>query len=225
MRERGDLESRHEPFLYHYYVHKAVRPLPHFEPEPGHPTSYAEVRADLLHRAEKRPVFLKDMAYYITSELLDDKEFAMRMVHAFLVRDPAESTLSYAKLDPEVTDEEIGVNAQRRLFEGLKAFDLNPTIIRSADFRARPEPIMRAYWRRAGLPHKAGSLEWDDTVPEGWDSVAGWHGEVLASGGVRPPDTGRDYVAELTALGPRYVALYEAHKSSFELLSALAIKP
>ncbi|MGB0506607.1 MAG: hypothetical protein ACPGGK_10470, partial [Pikeienuella sp.] len=194
MRERGDLDCLHEPFLYHYYVHKAVRHLPHFERKPGHPTSYEEVKEHLLERATHGPVFFKDMAYYMAEELLEDPAFAKRITHSFLVRDPAESILSYAKLDPEVTDEEIGIVAQWRLYSGLTELKIPSTIIQSAKFRQHPTEMMQAYWQAVGLDIKHDAFEWDKTVPDGWDSVAGWHGEVLSSGGIRPPESGRDYL-------------------------------
>ena len=30
MRERGDFECLHEPFLHHYYLERSNKPLPHF---------------------------------------------------------------------------------------------------------------------------------------------------------------------------------------------------
>ena len=33
MRERGDLECLHEPFLHYYYLHRSSKPLPHFDSE------------------------------------------------------------------------------------------------------------------------------------------------------------------------------------------------
>ena len=31
MRERGDLDCAHEPFMYDYYVHRKRRVMPHFD--------------------------------------------------------------------------------------------------------------------------------------------------------------------------------------------------
>ncbi len=38
MRERGDLDCAHEPFIYDYYVHRKIRVMPHFDVQEGHPT-------------------------------------------------------------------------------------------------------------------------------------------------------------------------------------------
>ena len=52
MRERGDLDCAHEPFMYDYYVHRQVRKMPHFDVQDGHPTSYGAIRDMLLARGE-----------------------------------------------------------------------------------------------------------------------------------------------------------------------------
>ena len=65
MVERGDLQVLHEPFLYLYYIGDARRTLPHFDPEPDHPASYADIRAMILDTAQSGSVFVKDMCYYV----------------------------------------------------------------------------------------------------------------------------------------------------------------
>lgn len=121
MRERGDLDCLHEPFMYDYYVHRQVRRMPHFDVQKDHPTSYGAIRDMILERAEKGPVFFKDMSYYVMPHLLDDRDFAGRLTNVFLVRDPIASIPSYHKLDPDLTLEEIGLEAQAVHFDALEA--------------------------------------------------------------------------------------------------------
>ncbi len=45
MRERGDLNVLHEPFMYHHYLTSTDRLFPAFTPDPGHPATYADIRA------------------------------------------------------------------------------------------------------------------------------------------------------------------------------------
>ena len=117
MLERGDMATLHEPFLYLYYVHDARKRLPHLDVDRQRPTSYEGIRAMVLETARTRPVFVKDMCYYIVDHIHDDVEFVQRMTSTFLVRDPAQSIPSYYRLDPGVTLEEIGCEAQYRCFE------------------------------------------------------------------------------------------------------------
>ena len=54
--------------------------------------------------------------------ILEDTAFLNRLTHGFLVRDPVASIASYHSLDPEVTDEEIGLEgAATLLHDGIKA--------------------------------------------------------------------------------------------------------
>jgi len=213
MRERGDLSVLHEPFMYDYYVNSSRRHFADFVPEPGHPTDYADIRALIRAKAEDGPVFFKDMAYYVLDTLTTDPDFMGQMSHAILVRDPAESILSYHKKDSGFLCEEVGIEAQWQLFQALRAAGQDPVVIRSADLRADPAGQMARYWQAVGLPDCPAALTWDTEVPEGWKSVAAWHAEVLSSTGIKPPED-RDYPADLAALGAPFTD-YDAHHRPF----------
>ncbi len=114
-RERGDLNVLHEPFMYHHYLTRSDGLFPDFTPEPGHPTTYGDIRQMILDQSVTQPVFFKDMAYYIDADLPGDPAFMDAMTHAFLIRDPAEAALSYQKRDPEFTQTELGHEAQYSL--------------------------------------------------------------------------------------------------------------
>jgi hypothetical protein len=63
MRARGDLECLHEPFMYDYYINRSTRQLPNFDAIEDHPRSYDAIRDMILEKAERGPVFFKDMSY------------------------------------------------------------------------------------------------------------------------------------------------------------------
>ncbi|MRX49380.1 hypothetical protein GI374_02745 [Paracoccus sp. S-4012] len=186
MRERGDLDCLHEPFMYDYYVHRARREMPHFEAQDDHPTRYEDIRDMLLARAEAGPVFFKDMSYYVMPQILEDRAFGGRLRNAFLIRNPIASIASYYKLDPELTLEEIGLAAQWRHLEGLAAQGQTPPVIRAEDVRNDPQGIMAALWRRLGLPYRAEAFDWQRQTPEDWAQVEGWHADVSQSKQIRP---------------------------------------
>lgn len=221
MRERGDLTVLHEPFMYHYYLTQSDRMFPDFRPEPGHPQTYAEIRAHILEAAEKRPVFFKDMAYYIVDDLPKDVGFLGEMTHAFLIRDPAEAALSYAKRDPDFTKTELGHEAQHRLYEALVAAGQSPLVITADQVRSAPEETMRRYWAHVGLPFVAEAFTWDDKTPEGWESVAEWHETALSSGRMKQPEA-RNFAAELATLGPPYTDYADHHRPFYEALKEIA---
>jgi hypothetical protein len=62
--------------------------LKYFEPEPTHPTSYRGIRDMILHASEKRPIFVKDMSYYVSDYIQQDPAFVGRVHNTFLIRNP-----------------------------------------------------------------------------------------------------------------------------------------
>lgn len=222
MRARGDVTALHEPFMYHHYLNRSERLFPGFEPDPGHPRTYETIRAMILERAAAGPVFIKDMAYYVEDDLTGDAALMGNMTHAFLIRDPAEAIVSYAKRDPGFTTTELGYEAQHRLYHALVTAGHAPLVIRSDRLRAAPEDTMRRYWAHVGLPFAAHAFQWDSTVPEGWEAVEAWHSEVLEKGAIAPPAPGDDAQAKLAALGPPYTDYDRHHRPFYEALLAVA---
>lgn len=197
MRARGDLECLHEPFMYDYYINRSKRVMPHFEAEPGHPKSYESIRDWILAKAEHGPVFFKDMSYYVVPHIFEDAAFMQRLTHSFLLREPVASIASYVKLDPDVTREEIGIEAQWRHAEWLLQHgDRKPIVVLSEALQADPAGQMRAYWQAVGLADRPSALEWDDAAPEDWKQVSGWHRDVMSSKSIRPVDDAAKAKAE-----------------------------
>ena len=223
MLERGDLHTLHEPFLYLYYVHDARKRLPHLDVDSRRPTTYEGIRSIILEAARTRPVFVKDMCYYIVDYVHDDLEFIRRMTSTLLVRDPAQSIPSYYRLDPGVTLEEIGCEAQYRCFERFaEVTGRTPVVIDAADLAADPAGTLRAYCRALGLPFMPEALEWNAELPQAWRDVSGWHTDLAGSTGIvrpRPPDdTGLD-------AGPHLRDFYEHHLPFYRKMRVHRLAP
>ncbi|MCV2868412.1 hypothetical protein OEW28_07200 [Defluviimonas sp. WL0002] len=230
MRERGDLDSLHEPFMYDYYVHRRVRIMPHFEVQKDHPTSYEAIRDMILDRARKAPVFFKDMSYYVYPHILADTDFSARLTNVFLVRDPIASIPSYHKLDPDLTLEEIGLEAQAHHFDALAARGQTPPVIVADDVRADPEGVIGALWQRIGLKHVSAAFDWQREPPKDWAQVGGWHGDVSRASGIRPLSPEEIAQQErkfddLARTEPRLRALLDHHRPFYRHLAAHAIGP
>ena len=232
MRARGDLDCAHEPFMYDYYVARRVRAMPHFEVEPDHPTSYRGIRDMLLARAERQAVFFKDMSYYVVPQIFDDPDFCTRLTNCFLIRDPLASIVSYHKLDPELTLEEIGLEAQWRHFEALRATSgVTPPVVEAEAVRVDPKGVIGALWRAIGLEHREDAFDWDDDkTPQDWAQVGGWHGEVATSSGIRAlsqeeREAQKARFDALAAAHPHLRAFWEHHRPFYEKLKAQAIRP
>lgn len=222
MRERGDLDVLHEPFLYDYYLTQTGQLFPDFEPQEGHPTTFADIRKMILERSEKQTVFIKDMAFYVLNTLPSDGGFMRQMSHCFLIRDPAESIVSYYHRDPDFSLVEVGVEAQFRLYQVLVAEGISPFVVTSDNLRNEPFETIARYWKFVGLPYVADAFAWDTSVPEGWQAVKGWHARTLRSGAIQKPDTNRDSRAELEALGERFVEYDRYHRPFYEALKDIS---
>jgi len=204
MRERGDFECLHEPFLRYYYLQRTSKPLPHFDDAQDHPCNYRETREMILERAEKAPIFAKDMSYYVMPEILQDEDFCRRLRHCFLIRNPLHAILSYYRLDPELSLQEVGLEMQWRHLQGLQALGIDNSLVLEAEVVQRDSSTaMRQFWRALGLDDKPQALNWNqDSTPEDWDYVQGWHHSVAASSGIRAPsaDEARRRQAEFERL-------------------------
>lgn len=230
MRERGDLDCAHEPFMYDYYVHRQVRQMPHFEVQDGHPTAYEDIRDMLLARAGKQPVFIKDMSYYVWPQITQDKAIAPHLVNFFLIRDPVASITSYARLDPDVTLEEIGLEAQWAHYSALCDRGETPVIVDANDVRADPRGVISALWQKVGLPFVAEAFDWQSETPQDWQQVEGWHGKATSSTGIQPLTEAevqrqRDAFEEAAAAAPRLRDYLAHHQPFYERMRALAIGP
>ncbi len=228
MRSRGDLACLHEPFMYDYYVHRSTKVMPHFEAQPEHPVSYAEIRALILKKAETGPVFFKDMSYYVMPHIMEDGAFVERLTHSFLIRDPMASIVSYAKLDPDVSRDEIGLEAQWHHAAALQARGLPVTVVQSEKVQNDPVGQMRAYWKSVGLPDKPQALQFGDEVPADWQQVSGWHADVMASKSILPwtkADVVRTQTqfGELVSRAPRFAEFHAHHTPFHARLAALAL--
>ncbi len=220
MRERGDLSVLHEPFMYDYYMSGGRGKFAGFAPEVDHPVTYEGIRTLIRQTAQEGPVFFKDMGYYVCDTLSADPDFACQMSHAFLIRDPAESVISYAKKQADFSLEEVGLEAQWRLYLALVEMGIKPTILPSVAIRANPAAEMARYWRDAGLADAPHALRWEASAPQDWRAVEAWHQEVIQSTGIAPPDTDRDVAAELAALGAPYVGYVAHHQPYFDKFMA-----
>ena len=231
MRSRGDLDCLHEPFMYDYYINRSTREMPHFDAIDDHPRSYAAIRDMIMARAEQGPVFFKDMSYYVIPHILDDDDFFSRLTHSFLIRDPRASILSYAKLDPDMLLDEIGLEAQWRHAEAvLSRTGKSPVVMRSEAVQADPAGQMAHYWQAVGLSPRPEALNWSDPAPADWQQVQGWHGDVMASSTIRPitPEqqarTESDF-ALLCARQPRFAEYLAHHQPFYERLLRHASQP
>lgn len=230
MRERGDMQCFHEPFMYDYYVNHNNRMMPHFDINEDHPVTYQDVRDMLLKQAAKSPVFLKDMSYYVFPHILSDKKFGKHLTNCFLIRDPIASIQSYFKIDPGMLCEEIGLEAQWRHFDALcEETGDAPVVLNAEDIRRNVKGCVRAFWDAIGLSDIPEAFEWGTKPPEDWQQVGAWHGDVTTSRSIRPLDKAENEAkkktfAELVKKAPDMQRYLDHHQPFYNRLMEHRIK-
>lgn len=242
MRERGDLQCFHEPLMYDYYIHRQVRKMPYFEKQDDHPVSYEAVRDMLLERAETKPVFVKDMSYYVVPQIFNDTDFLKRITHFFLIRDPLASIPSYYKLDNDVTLHEIGLESQWQLYEHLRQLGITAPIVEAEAIRNDPQTIISKLWEAMDLDYCEHAFSWqrrssgaqntadipDAPTVNDWQQVSGWHQSVIASTGIAPlsPDellNQQKRFDELASESAKIQAFYDHHHPFYANLQSHAL--
>lgn len=188
MRERGDLTCFHEPFMYDYYVNRKASKMPHFDVDPAHPVSYEAIRDSLLQQATTNTVFIKDMSYYVVDRITTDQRIAPYLINCFLIRDPLAAITSYARLDEELTLEEVGLEAQWQHFHALCTAASKPVVLDADDIRTTPKELISRWWQLIGLPPCDQAFAWTSNTPEDWKQVGNWHQNASTSTQIRPPD-------------------------------------
>ena len=232
MRERGDFDCLHEPFLHFYYLQRSDRAFPHFDSDESFPDSYAGTRDLILEKAETKPVFAKDMSYYVLPEMYEDVEFCRRIEHCFLIRHPLRSILSYYKLDAAVSRYEIGLEAQWQHYSRLLDIGIVPGPVLEAELvQADSAGMMRAFWNSLGLEFREQALSWEEgALPEDWQHVEAWHQGVNQSGGIRSA-SGEDQTRverefeQLCQEAPQLQDYLEHHLPFYRHLRQCSLKP
>ncbi len=207
--ERGDHHVLDEPFSEHYY----------FGPRKVS-DRFDEVRPDadpdaILDRVEaaarRGPLFLKDMAYHVAA--LASPAFAARFVNTFLIRDPARSLPSLARMWPDFTDEEAGFEALAALVRHAEAAGQDPVVVDSDDLCRDPAGMVAAWCHRVGLPFVAEALSWEAGMRPEWVLWPDWYGATsrstgfVAPSGEPPAPADRRVAAAVERCRPVYEAL------------------
>ena len=224
--EFKDFKILHEPFLYLYYLFEKHRALPHFDPDPGHPRSFKAIRDWIRGAAGTQPVLFKDMSYYVVDHLARERAFFLELTNTFLIRDPAETVLSFWKVDPDLTLPEIGLESVYRHAMFLaEATGERPIIVDAGDLLANPRGMLMAYCQAIGVPFKPEALAWDAKDPGEWQSVEAWHQDVKATRGiVRTTDPAPDALAHLRE-NPKLCAYEAHHRTYYEKLLEYRLRP
>ena len=104
-----------------------------------------------------RPVwYQKHMTHHLLPEMLQ-RDWLSKLVHVFLIRDPAAVVASYLNKRDTVSAEDIGVPQQWALYRFVtEELGQDPPVIDSGEFLGDPEAHLRALCARLGIEFMRG---------------------------------------------------------------------
>ena len=93
-----------------------------------------------------------------------------------------------ARIWPDVTDEELGFEAQHRTFDLCRELTGEvPLVIDSADLRREPERVVRAWCDEVGIDFLPEALTWEPGMPAQWLEWEEWFASTAQTSGFVPP--------------------------------------
>lgn len=174
--------------------------------------SFADVKSQILAKAQQGNVFIKEMSFAIKNFLITDPEWIRNSnIHfVFLLRNPHHSSISFynkvkhfygtlsAKEKHDFIDI-LGYQACYEIFQAVKANSPNkPTIIFSEDLYQYPEETVRTFCHHLDIPFSKECFKWDSLSDDfcgykEWhkikhkEHIHHWHGEAIKSSGFKKP--------------------------------------
>lgn len=162
-----------------------------------------------------RPIwYQKHMAHHVTPGM--DLGWIDGLTNCFLIRDPAAMIVSFIKVIPNPTPEDLGLPQQVALFERVRAFaGTAPPVIDSADVLGDPRATLSALCARVGVPFDDAMLSWTPGPrPEDGVWAPHWYQSVERSTGFEPFRPRTDPVPE------RLAGVLDACRGLYETLAA-----
>ncbi len=186
---RGDCFVSDEPFYAHYLAETRFdHPLSDEVIADGE-TDWRKVAAAMVGDIpDQQPIwYQKHMCHHMLAHI--DHDWMSGLVHAFLIRDPAQVVASYLRSRDTVSAEEIGLPQEVRLFDEVcDRFGFAPPVIDADDFLAAPESHLRALCTHFSIPFRESMLHWP-AGPRDSDGIWAphWYASVWKSTGFEPP--------------------------------------
>jgi hypothetical protein len=131
--------------------------------------------------------YQKHMTHHMIPEV--GRDWMLGLTNCFLIREPGAVILSYSKVRPEPTPEDLGFPQQTELFDFVRERTGEiPPVIDSLDVLEDPERILRLLCGAVGVPFDPAMLSWEPG-PRPTDGVWArhWYANVRSSTGFGPP--------------------------------------
>jgi hypothetical protein len=147
----------------------------------------------------KRVLFQKQMTHHLLPEI--ERKWFVDLTNCFLIRDPREVILSYVKINPKPTLEDLGFVQQLEIFNftreqvgtprcgvrGHRSAMSLPPVIDARDVLENPERILRRLCDAIGIEFDLAMLSWAEGLRE-TDGIWAryWYEDVARSTSFQP---------------------------------------
>ncbi len=217
---REDAAVTDEPFYAHYLAGTDVQ-------HPGRDEVLARYETDWRRVAEQlagappgtaRVWYQKQMTHHLLPHA--GRDWFGAVTHCFLIRDPREVLLSYAKRFDDVTLDLVGFVQQTEIYDDVVArTGQTPPVIDARDVLEDPRGTLTALCQATGIPFSPRMLSWPEG-PRDTDGIwaSHWYAAVLASTGFAP------YRPREGTLPPAHREIERACRPHYERLHALRLR-
>jgi hypothetical protein len=168
---------------------------------------------DLDEAADERPVFVKDMAYQAAGLLGPD--LLDRFRNSFLVRDPAATLRSLARLWPDFTNEETGWEALDEAADIVEKIGQPLVVVDANQLCHDPHEVVAAWCAEMDLPFVEDALSWEPGLRPECALWQDWHTSTSHATGFH--DLG-DAPPAPSGQEPRLLEVYERARPIYERL-------
>ena len=195
--QRKDTIAVDEPFYANYLLRFNVD-------HPGREEITANMEGDLekiliklkelSEREEKSICFIKNMAHHLMDMPVD---FLRSWNNLFLIRNPQQILLSYAKVIEKPTMQDIGLARQYELWNWLKENGLNPLVLDSGELLKNPENVLNKLCQQLKIRFEPAMLRWKaGAKPEDGIWARYWYKNVHNSTGFQKQKTYDEFLPE-----------------------------
>jgi hypothetical protein len=184
--QRPDTKVLDEPFYGFYLQHTGLL-------HPGRDAVINTMEPDpvrvfgLIAQAgqEKEQVFVKNMGHHLQGFNFDRiKSYR----NVFLIREPGQMLISYAKVRESPTLADIGLQQQQEIFSWLEAEENQPLVVDGDAIRQNPAGILSRLCQALNIPFTEAMLSWPAGArPEDGIWAKYWYRNVHQSTGFVPP--------------------------------------
>ncbi|PSR52772.1 sulfotransferase family protein [Adhaeribacter arboris] len=215
--QRGDMKVMDEPFYAFYLILTGLEHpgkdeiLKTLEPDPK------KVFTQIKSLEQKHGnVFIKNMGHHLQGF---DYSSIVLFQNVFLIRDPGQMLLSYAKVREQPTLNDIGLKQQAELFAWLQAEGQQPIVLDGNELRKNPSVILEKLCEQLGLPFTKAMLSWP-AGPRAEDGCWApyWYTQVHQSTNFMPPEP------DTTSLPNYLLHTYEEALPYYTTLKNYALK-